>query len=137
MKIRLGYVANALRLSDCSPSRTTTLKQINKLATDSDRVSCLTTISRHNLENTIRILQANHYDQIFVYRFSSKLIPFCTHPDFSFWDYTHSLQEKLRAIGHFVKTHQMRVSLHPDHFTLSFLFVNCIKNSTKKHLEQE
>lgn len=118
MKIRLGYVANALRLKDCSPSKTITVKQIDKITEYNDRISRLTTISRQNLENTLRILKANLYDGISVYRFSSKLIPLCTHPHFCAWDYVSSLQEELKEIGRFVQANQMRVSLHPDHFTL-------------------
>lgn len=118
MKVRLGYVANALRLKECSPSKTVTVKQIRKIDDYEDRISRLTTISRRNLENTLRILRANLYDQISVYRFSSKLIPLSTHADFRSWDYLLALRKELAEIGRFVQEKKMRVSLHPDHFTI-------------------
>lgn len=118
MKIRLGYVATALRLENCSPARTITLHNINKIEGYENRINRLTRIASENLANTLRILKANHYDGIFVYRFTSNLVPLCTHPQFTDWDYRSALLDSFREIGVFVKDHGMRVSLHPDHFTL-------------------
>ncbi len=118
MQIRLGYVANALRLENCSPSRTITLKNIDKIAGSDNQINRLARITGENLANTLRILKANAYDGIRVYRFTSKLVPLCTHPRFENWDYYSSLREDFEKIGRFIKEHQMRVSLHPDHFTL-------------------
>lgn len=118
MKIRLGYVATALRLENCSPARTITLHNINKIESYEDRINRLTRIAFENLANTLRILKANHYDGIKVYRFTSNLVPLCTHPQFHNWDYRTALEDSFREIGVFVKSHKMRVSLHPDHFTL-------------------
>jgi UV DNA damage endonuclease len=118
MKIRLGYVATALRLENCSPARTITLYNINKIESYEDQVHRLTRIASENLANTLRILKANHDDGIKVYRFTSNLVPLCTHPQFRNWDYRTTLEDSFREIGAFVKSHGMRVSLHPDHFTL-------------------
>jgi UV DNA damage endonuclease len=118
MKVRLGYVANALRLENCSPARTITLHNINKIDGYENQINRLTRIASENLANTLRILKANLYDGIFVYRFTSNLVPLCTHPQFQDWDYQSCLLESFREIGTFVKQHDMRVSLHPDHFTL-------------------
>ena len=118
LQVRLGFVANALRLADCSPSKTITLRNINKITERKDQISRLISISRENLVNTLRILKANYYDGIRVYRFTSRLIPLCTHPQFRDWDYRQDLKYEFQEIGAFVKNHGMRVSLHPDHFTL-------------------
>ncbi len=118
MKIRLGYVAIALRLENCSPSKTVTLKNINRIEGYSNQINRLIRITRENLENTLRILKANAYDDIKVYRFTSRLVPLCTHPQFHGWDYTADLKNAFEEIGSFVNKHQMRASLHPDHFTL-------------------
>lgn len=118
MRIRLGYVAMALRLQDCSPSKTVTLKNLNKIPDYQDQVGRLARIARENLANTLRILKANYYDGIMFYRFTSRLIPLCTHPQFLEWNYRAELAEEFKAIGDFVKEHGMRVGLHPDHFTL-------------------
>jgi UV DNA damage endonuclease len=118
MKVRLGYVAIALRLENCSPSKTVTVKTINQIDDSLDQKNRLIRIARENLANTLRILKANYYDNISVYRFTSKLIPLCTHPQFLSWDYISDLKDEFEQIGAFVKEHGMRVSLHPDHFTL-------------------
>jgi UV DNA damage endonuclease len=118
MIIRLGYVANALRITDCTPSGTVTYKTISKIPDYQDRIGLLTRVARRNLQNTLRILKANFFDEISVYRFTSKLIPLATHPDFLSWDYQADLSAEFKEIGDFVKEAGMRVSLHPDHFTL-------------------
>lgn len=118
MRIRLGYVAMALRLQDCSPSKTVTLKNLSKIPDYRDQVGRLARIARENLANTLRILRANYYDGIMFYRFTSRLIPLCTHPRFLGWNYRAELAEEFKAIGDFVTEHGMRVGLHPDHFTL-------------------
>lgn len=118
MKVRLGFVAMTVRLENCSPSKTVTLKNIEKISVYEHQISHLTKIGRENLENTLRILRANQFDHIQVYRFTSKLIPLCTHPQFRSWNYCQDLAGEFKAVGDFVKEHQMRVSMHPDHFTL-------------------
>lgn len=118
MRIRLGYVAMSLRLIDSSPSKTVTLKNINKIPDCQDQLNRLTRIAQENLGNTLRILKANFYDGIMFYRFTSRLIPLCTHPQFQAWNYRENLEEEFKVIGDFVKEHKMRVGLHPDHFTL-------------------
>jgi UV DNA damage endonuclease len=118
MIVRLGYVANALRLENATPSSAVTYKNIGKLSDYRDQIGLLTRTAHKNLANTLRILRANCFDQILVYRFSSKLIPLCTHPEFITWDYAHDLAADFKAIGDFVTANQLRVSLHPDHFTL-------------------
>ena len=118
MKVRLGYVAMALRLPDCSPSKTITVKNINKIASHTDQLNRLTRITRENLSNTLRILKANFFDRIQVYRFTSKLVPLCTHPQFTDWDYVSDSEDLFQEIGALIRENKMRVSLHPDHFTL-------------------
>lgn len=118
MLIRLGYVANALRLEKSTPSGAVTYKTVSKLTDYSDKIGLLTRVARKNLENTLRILQDNSFDGIRVYRFTSKLVPLCTHPDFSGWDYRAELAAEFKKVGEFVRENRMRVSLHPDHFTL-------------------
>jgi UV DNA damage endonuclease len=118
MIIRLGYVANALRIPDCTPSGTVTYKTIGKIPDYQDQIGYIARVARRNLQNTLRILKANFFDGIKVYRLTSKLIPLATHPDFSTWDYRADLSAEFKTTGDFIKESGMRVSLHPDHFTL-------------------
>ena len=72
--IRLGYVANALRLPESSPSRTTTVAGLERLPTREDRWGRLESLARINLANTLRILRQNVGDRLLVYRLTSKLV---------------------------------------------------------------
>lgn len=118
MKFRLGYVAMAIDLRDCSPSGTVTVKAYNKLPDDDFRMNKLRRVAKKNIHNTLRILRYNQDYNIKVYRFTSKLIPLATHPLVSHWDYTEDFKEELRELGDFVKKNEFRVSAHPDHYTL-------------------
>lgn len=107
-------------LENASPSRTVTAKTFEQFAAKSPDTA-LQKVRRaagENLENTLRLLKHCKGYGISLYRFSSRLIPLATHPCLVGWDYAEDLQEDLLAIGDFVKANEMRVSFHPDHFTL-------------------
>ena len=116
--IRLGYVAIALRLPDSSPSHTTTVAMLERLLDQRDRWGRLESLSRLNLRNTLRILRQNAMDGIMVYRLTSKLVPLATHPLAEGWNYWLDLQPELSEIGSFTHDRGLRLSAHPDHFTL-------------------
>jgi UV DNA damage endonuclease len=118
MIVRFGYVANALRLEKATSFSTVTYQNIIKIDNYREQINCLTRVARRNLANTLRILRANCCDRIQVYRLSSKLIPLCTHPAFQNWDYVRDLKEDFQVIGAFIRENRLRVSLHPNHFTL-------------------
>lgn len=116
-RIRLGYVAMSLNLHDASPSGTVTLKTLSKLDTKQAKASKLKNTVVKNLVNTKRILTHNIAHHIDVYRFSSKLVPLATYfeePPFSYSQCRTQFQE----IGNLVLQHHLRVSFHPDHFTV-------------------
>jgi len=118
MRVRFGYVANALELTDCSPSKTVTATNLSKLEDTEARIIKLRKLSKENLENTLRILKYNTAHDIKIYRITSKLIPLATHSLSEGWDYVSDLREDFKAVGDFVKENNLRVSSHPDHFTL-------------------
>ena len=118
MKIRFGYVAMSMVLKDCSPSRTVTATNLEKIAEREIRISKLTRLARQNLRNTRRLLYHNSAHDISVYRFTSRLIPLATHPLTSGWTWKEDLKDELRSLGDYVKERGFRVSAHPDHFTL-------------------
>lgn len=130
MRFRLGYVAMAIDLKDCSPSGTVTVKTFNKLPDNDSRMSKLRRVTKKNIHNTLRILRYNKDYNIKVYRFTSKLIPLATHPIVSHWDYIEDFKEELKELGDFVKKNEFRVSAHPDHYTLiNSISKDVIKNS--------
>ncbi len=120
MQIRFGYVAMSVTLEHASPSKTVTFKNYTQLA-GKDPAAALSKLRRtaaENLENTLRLLRYNKAHGVSVFRFSSKLLPLATHPALVDWDYMEELRERLRLIGDIVKENKMRVSFHPDHYTL-------------------
>lgn len=130
MRFRLGYVAMAIDLKDCSPSGTVTVKTFNKLPDNDSRMSKLRRVTKKNIHNTLRILRYNKDYNIKVYRFTSKLIPLATHPIVSHWDYIEDFKEELKELGDFVRKNEFRVSAHPDHYTLiNSISKDVIKNS--------
>ncbi|MGE5403689.1 MAG: UV DNA damage repair endonuclease UvsE [Candidatus Saccharibacteria bacterium] len=120
MRVRFGYVAMSVLLEKASPSRTVTVKTFEQLAAKSPDIALLKVhnAARENLQNTLRLLKHSRGYGISIYRFSSRLIPLATHPLLAEWDYTQDLKDDLLSIGDYVKANRMRVSFHPDHFTL-------------------
>lgn len=117
MKINFGYVAISMKLKEASPNRTTTLKNLEKM----DRSiwnSKVEALSRQNIINIIRVLRYNKAYGIKLYRFTSKIIPLATHPEFEDWDWRNILKTDFEELGRVVKETGIRVSTHPDHFVL-------------------
>lgn len=117
MNINLGYVAISLNLENSSPNKTVTLKNLEKID-ENLWISKIEGLSKKNIENTIRILRYNKGYGIKLYRFTSKLVPFATHMRFENWDWRSELGEEFKKLGEVVKETEIRVSTHPDHFTL-------------------
>ncbi|MCG7408482.1 UV DNA damage repair endonuclease UvsE [Paenibacillus sp. ACRRX] len=119
MLVRLGYVAMSMTVANSSPSRTMTYASFSKLDDHEAAIRRLERVAEENLNNTLRLLKHNKAHDIKCYRFSSKLIPLATHEALlQVWDPFPVLKESFLAIGDYVKKHQMRVSFHPDHFTV-------------------
>lgn len=118
MIVRFGYVALSTTVEKASPSRTMTFKTFSGIEDRDAALRRLESIARENLHNTLRLLKHNVAHDIHVYRFSSKLIPLATHGELTDWNPYPALQEGFAQIGDFVKKHGMRVSFHPDHFTV-------------------
>ncbi len=118
MIVRFGYVAMSMVLKDCSPSRTVTATNLERIQEPKARISKLLRLARENLHNTQRLLYHNSANDISVYRFTSKLIPLATHPLASDWKWMEDLWDELKSLGSYVKERGMRTSAHPDHFTL-------------------
>lgn len=118
MIVRFGYVAMSTVIENASPSRTMTYAQFSKLDDREAALRKLERIAQENLHNTLRLLRHNKASGIEVYRFSSRLIPLVSHAALADWKPFPALREHFAAIGDFVRAQGMRVSFHPDHFTV-------------------
>jgi UV DNA damage endonuclease len=118
MLIRFGYVAMALNILDGSPNKTITHTNLLKINTAADRFKKLRKLTKTNLDCLLRVLKYNKFQHIHVFRITSKLIPLATHPITKNWDYLEEFKEQLAEIGTYIRQNKMRVSAHPDHFTL-------------------
>ena len=116
MKIRFGYVSTSLNLWNSSPSSTVTFTRYKQLSL-SERKEKLLEVTASNLKNAGRMLHYNIGQQIELYRFSSALVPLATHPEVR-WDFLTPFRDQWRELGNLIKQHQLRVSFHPNQFTL-------------------
>jgi len=126
MIIRFGYVSHALSLWDCSPAKSLTFTRWKKLDKQ-ERHDQLLYVTKQNLEHTLRMLHYNIAHEIWVYRLSSSIVPLATHPEV-LWDYRTPFKELLLEIGTLIKKYKLRVSFHPNQFTLF--------TSDKKHITE-
>ncbi|MFJ8066333.1 UV DNA damage repair endonuclease UvsE [Psychrobacillus sp. NPDC096426] len=131
MKIRFGYVANAIGLWDASPSKTLTFTRYSTLPKN-ERMEKLKFVTAQNLHHTKRILYYNIAHEIELYRFSSSLVPLATHPEVM-WDFLTPFKKEWEEIGSIVQHFKLRVSFHPDQFTLftsprEEVTINAVKN---------
>ncbi|TVX88357.1 UV DNA damage repair endonuclease UvsE [Paenibacillus agilis] len=118
MLVRFGYVAMSVLVENCSPSRTMTYTSYCKIDDREAAIRKLERLSEENLTNTLRLLKHNRAHHIELYRCSSKLIPLATHEALADWDPFIALKEPFAAIGAYANEHGMRLSFHPDHFTV-------------------
>jgi UV DNA damage endonuclease len=72
---------------------------------------------QNNLHCLQRILQFNSENGLRFFRISSDTIPFASHPVCTV-DWVKTFKEAFTSTGNFIKTHGMRVSMHPNQFTL-------------------
>lgn len=106
MKHRIGYACintsiaattnKTCKLANCTPER---LRQL----------------IHSNLSGLTEVLEWNYKHNIFLYRISSVIIPFASHPvnTIPWWKEN---KDKLKDIGEFIKKTGMRVSMHPGQF---------------------
>lgn len=116
MKIRFGYVSHAISLWEASPSKTVTFTRYQQLG-EEERMNKLLAVTKENLNHTLRMLYYNLGHQIELYRFSSSIVPLATHPEVR-WDFHTPFRTEWKEIGDLVKKKKLRVSFHPNQFTL-------------------
>ncbi|KQX67117.1 UV DNA damage repair endonuclease UvsE [Paenibacillus sp. Root444D2] len=116
MIIRLGFVSIAMAIFNNTPSSTFTYKLFSERPREEAMLRAIE-IGRKNLEATQRILYYNAAHGIRLFRLSSSLIPLATHPDVQI-DVATEYKDELRKLGDFANTQGIRLSMHPNQFTL-------------------
>ncbi|WP_042273128.1 UV DNA damage repair endonuclease UvsE [[Clostridium] dakarense] len=128
MRVRLGYVAIALKLGKVTSSSTLTYSRYNKLKTEDERINKLKEVTYSNINALEKILRYNIKNNIHFYRITSNLIPLSTHPEVM-WDYKKYFEKDFEYIGKIIKESNMRVDFHPDQFNV----INSDKDNVVKN----
>jgi len=127
--MRIGYPC-INRTIDCTANSTFRLKSYSETR--------LKDSIKNNLSCLRKILQFNLEHRLLFFRISSDLVPFASHP-ISKFNWQTYFQEDFEEIGAFIIKNRMRISMHPDQFTL----INSLKeeiferskNELKYHVE--
>ena len=106
--MRIGYPC-INTIIGCTSSRTFRLKSYSE--------NRLVEKVESNLSCLAKILSFNVKHNLLFFRITSDLIPFASHPICKF-NWQRHFQEQFQKIGDLVKDHDMRISMHPDQFTL-------------------
>jgi UV DNA damage endonuclease len=121
--MRIGYPC-INRTIDCAANSTFRLKSYSETR--------LKQTAKNNINCLVRILQFNLEHRLFFFRISSDLIPFASHPINKF-NWQGHFQEEFEEIGEFITKNRMRISMHPDQFTL----INSIKGDIFERSKNE
>lgn len=106
--INIGYACITLGINDV---KIATCKLRNA---SEERVKEIIT---HNLDVLEKVIEYNHEHQIRLFRISSDIIPFASHPNMKV-RWREIYQHKLEAIGKKINKYRIRVSMHPGQYTV-------------------
>jgi UV DNA damage endonuclease len=106
--MKIGYPCLNLTMG-CKADRTFRLKSFSEprlIETVANNLDCLSEILRWNVER-----------HMLFFRITSDLVPFASHPVCRV-DWRGHFRERFARLGAFIRTHNIRISMHPDPFTL-------------------
>ena len=106
--MRIGYPCINTTIG-CKSNRTFRLKSYSEdrlIETVENNIVCLSEILEFNLRHNLLF-----------FRITSDLVPFASHSICRF-NWQKHFKKHFKAIGDFIKSNNMRISMHPDQFTL-------------------
>ena len=106
--MKIGYPCINRGLN-CKGNKTFRLKSYSE--------SRLAETVENNLNCLFTVLNFNINHGIFFFRITSDLVPFASHPVCTF-QWRQHFKAKFRDIGKFIRDNDIRISMHPDQFTL-------------------
>ena len=71
----------------------------------------------NNLDCLLKVLRFNEEHKILFFRITSDLVPFASHPVNTF-NWQACFRSQFQEIGDFIRKNRIRISMHPDQFTL-------------------
>jgi UV DNA damage endonuclease len=106
--MRIGYPCINTAIG-CRSNRTFRLKSYSE--------ERLKETVENSLDCLMKILRFNVRHNLLFFRITSDLVPFASHPICRF-NWQEHFREHFRSIGDFIQRNSMRVSMHPDQFTI-------------------
>ncbi len=114
----IGYACLSVLVQQCSPAKTVTAKRAGELTDQETRIELCRRTARANLENVRRLLWHNICHGLRLYRVPPQVVPLATHPLLEEWDWQADLAEEFALVSEIMHAHGLRISSHPDHFTV-------------------
>lgn len=111
--LNMGYCClnTELRELGIFTSRTCRLETVNKLGFD-----YIYKLANQNIDDLSAIFRWNYKNNIFLYRMSSEMFPFASHPDFyDKYDF-QQFREKLSKLGALAKHYKQTLTFHPGQY---------------------
>jgi UV DNA damage endonuclease len=121
--MRIGYPC-INRSLDCRGNRTFRLKSYSEerlIETVAGNLDCLLCILEFNVEHGLLF-----------FRITSDLVPFASHP-VCWFNWGEHFRKDFSRIGRFINKHKIRISMHPDQFTL----INSLKDEIFERSRRE
>lgn len=113
MNINIGYccINTILRKDDIFTSRTCRLKTLKE-----NGIEYSYKLAKQNLLDLKTIIEWNYKNKIYLFRMSSEMFPFSTHPDYHKQYNIEQFKEMLQEIGELAIKYNQRLTFHPGQY---------------------